>query len=165
MTVELSESVINGRFQYSEKPLASPGKCAVCGAVDRPVIDFGFDVDYYGAVYFCVDCLRAAVHVADLYEGSAQQTRTVPLQFLDVEAVNEYLARSNVAAIALNSILADYIAARQVYEQPAEESDDIHDEPAESAERDFESSNQFLIGEGPVSVPASNDSPIKPFDF
>lgn len=164
MTVELSESVINGRFKYSEKPLASPGKCAVCGAVDRPVIDFGMDLDYYGAVLFCVDCLRGAVGVADLYEDSATQTRTVPLQFLDVEAVNEYLARSNIAARALNSILASYIAASEVDEQSAEELNDVHGESADSTEQVNESSDQLLISEGPVSVPASSSKP-DPFDI
>lgn len=155
MTAELSESVINGRFKYSEKPLASPGKCAVCGAVDRPVIDFGFDLDYYGAVFFCVDCLRGAVQIADLYEEDTPKIRAVPLQFLDVEAVNEYLARSNVANRALTSILADYIAASEVHDEPAEESSDVHDDTASGSDESTESSDQLLISEGPVSVPAN----------
>lgn len=164
MTVELSESIINGRFQYSEKPLASPGKCAVCGAVDRPVIDFGMDLDYYGAVLMCVGCVRSAAEVADLYEGKAAPVRTVPLQFLDVEAVNEYLARSNVANRALTSILASYIAASEVDEQPAEESNDVHGQSADSTESTDESSIELFIGEGPTSVPASS-SKSDPFDL
>lgn len=157
MTAELSESIINGRFQYSEKPLASPGKCAVCGAVDRPVIDFGMDLDYYGAVFFCVDCLRGAVQVADLYEDSAPKVRAVPLQFLDVEAVNEYLARSNIANRALNSILAAYIAASELDEDSTEKSDAVYDEPADRAEQSIKSSDTLFIGEGPDSVPANPD--------
>jgi hypothetical protein len=144
--------------------MASPGKCAVCGAVDRPVIDFGMDLDYYGAVLFCVDDLRSALEVAELYEDPAARTQTVPLQFLDVEAVNEYLARSNVAARALNSILAGYITASALDDKPAEESDVIHDESTDSAERDSEQGDKLLISEGPVSVPASGSLP-DPFDI
>jgi len=49
---------LTSRFKLVEKPVAHPGKCVVCGAVDRPCIDFGMDIDDYGAVYFCTDCMR-----------------------------------------------------------------------------------------------------------
>lgn len=42
-------------------PVALPGKCIICGASDntdgRFYIDFGFEIDFYGVVYFCSHCL------------------------------------------------------------------------------------------------------------
>lgn len=67
--VELTLSQINGRFKLLEKPAALPGKCAVCGAVDRPVIDFGMDLDVYGAVYICVDDMTAAAQILGMVDG------------------------------------------------------------------------------------------------
>ena len=158
MSVELSESVINGRFKYSEKPMALPGKCAVCGSVERPVVDFGADVDGYGAVLICSDCIKSAAELVSLVEGNVQTQVVPPLNFLDVEAVNEYLARSNVASAALNSILADYIAARQMAGEATGDDAGIHEEPAESTKSVNESDTTISVSEGPLSVPANRSS-------
>lgn len=44
-----------------ENPVALPGKCACCGASDnddgRKYVDIGFELDFYGVVYFCTHCL------------------------------------------------------------------------------------------------------------
>lgn len=53
-------SVANARFQLLDRPLTLPGKCAVCGTADRSVVDFGADVDWFGAIYLCVSCLTEA---------------------------------------------------------------------------------------------------------
>ncbi len=59
-------SPVLGRIQLLDRPFASPGKCAVCGSVTRPVIDFNFNLDWYGAVYFCVECMADAGRVIGL---------------------------------------------------------------------------------------------------
>lgn len=72
----------HSRFKVLERPFASPGKCAVCGSTDRPVVDFGFDLDWYGTVYFCVECLTEVATVVNMvpvsalhiYEGEFEQT-------------------------------------------------------------------------------------------
>jgi hypothetical protein len=47
------------RVQILPVPVAEPGVCALCGSGNKPVIDFGKQLDWYGAVYFCVaDCMR-----------------------------------------------------------------------------------------------------------
>lgn len=46
------------RVQLLDLPVAEPGVCALCGAANKPVIDFGKQLDWYGAVYFCQDCIR-----------------------------------------------------------------------------------------------------------
>lgn len=44
-----------------------PAKCISCGGTGlrdgRKFIDFGLNVDYYGAVYFCVPCFSAGIEV------------------------------------------------------------------------------------------------------
>lgn len=44
------------RFQIVDRPVAHPGKCVVCGATDRPVIDWNMDIEDFGTVYVCLDC-------------------------------------------------------------------------------------------------------------
>lgn len=44
------------RFQIVERPYSHPGKCVVCGATDRPVIDWNMDLDDFGTIYMCLEC-------------------------------------------------------------------------------------------------------------
>lgn len=46
------------RIKLLDLPVAAPGVCALCGSANKPVIDFGKQLDWYGAVYFCQDCIR-----------------------------------------------------------------------------------------------------------
>lgn len=54
----------NSRFTLLDMPSQHPGCCIVCGAVDRPVVDFGADIDWehkgVGRAYFCEYCIRQA---------------------------------------------------------------------------------------------------------
>lgn len=46
------------RIQVVDAPPAAPGKCAVCGTTQGPMVDIGMNLEFYGVVYFCVDnCL------------------------------------------------------------------------------------------------------------
>lgn len=50
---------VNSRVKILDVPVMAPGVCALCGSATKPVVDFGKSLDWYGAVYFCVeDCLR-----------------------------------------------------------------------------------------------------------
>lgn len=96
---DLTLSQLNGRFKLLSRPVAAPGKCAVCGAVNRAVIDFNFDLDYYGAVYFCVECLKAAAEILGLVDGELL-TRAELIQRAHVqqltraeEITGEYVSR------------------------------------------------------------------------
>lgn len=47
-----------GRIQITRgTPICQPGKCIVCGAVEGKFVDFGFEIDFYGVVYFCSHCV------------------------------------------------------------------------------------------------------------
>lgn len=155
MNVELPESVVNGRFKYLDKPVTLPGKCAVCGAVNKPVIDFGLDLDYYGTVVICVECMHNAMQVVGLYENPPTAPVVPPLDYLDVEAVNEYLTRANASITSLNAILA-VVRGTLVDAETAEEHSRFYDEPDTLPFGEFESVDSTSLVEGPISV--STDS-------
>lgn len=43
-----------------EERLMAPGCCMVCNSITGDFIDFLFDQDFYGAVYFCISCIKQA---------------------------------------------------------------------------------------------------------
>lgn len=60
----------SGRFKLLDAPYASPGKCGLCGyaasgenepADKRQYVDFNLDFEYYGALYFCTECLHSLI--------------------------------------------------------------------------------------------------------
>lgn len=61
MTIEAGlELSPQSRFSVHDNPDVAPGKCAVCSSVGgdgRKFIDFGMQLDWYGAVYFCTFCV------------------------------------------------------------------------------------------------------------
>ena len=52
---------VTSRFSIHENPNVAPGICCMCGSSGgdgRTFVDFGFQLDVYGAVYFCSECVR-----------------------------------------------------------------------------------------------------------
>ena len=77
MTTELHlipEHNPTSRFKLTNLPLVTPGKCACCGAVDRPVVDFDMTVQFYGAVLLCITCLAEAARLIDMTDGANVRT-------------------------------------------------------------------------------------------
>lgn len=114
MTVELPPSLASGRFQIQERPVSAPGNCSVCGSVERPVLDFGTTIDYYGAVLLCTHCIESAytlMVMVGVIEDSAN-SRAVPLlsdqNLLNAGSINEYVLRATDSIDRLRSIL-DYV--------------------------------------------------------
>ena len=59
-TVTDFEVAPNSRVTVHDNPNMAPGKCCMCGDAgsdERKFIDFGMQLDVYGAVYFCDVCL------------------------------------------------------------------------------------------------------------
>lgn len=54
----------SSRFQVLERPTVYPGICICCGSVNRPVVNFGVQIDYeregYGALLLCEFCCKQA---------------------------------------------------------------------------------------------------------
>lgn len=90
-------SVANARFQLLERPLVEPGKCSVCGTAERPVIDFGAYVQWYGAIYICESCLADAARTINMvYASELDEAREKASQsFLSQCAAYEVMVVSN----------------------------------------------------------------------
>jgi hypothetical protein len=55
------------RFHFTPvENLPFPGSCAICGSSRRPCIDFRIDIDYFGTLLVCTECIIESVHVPEL---------------------------------------------------------------------------------------------------
>lgn len=105
----LSPSKINARVKVLEKPVAHPGKCVVCGAVNTSVVDIGLDVDNYGVIYFCVTCLAEigrAIHLvptAELMDNS-RETESIVKDYCD--RTNQVLVNVDTVRVIGSSVFA-----------------------------------------------------------
>jgi len=170
------------RFQLLPSPVTHPGKCAVCGAVNRPVVDFGANVDFYGALYFCESCLAEAATLIGMIPAET-------LEGVRVEAgqsIREYLFQKQMRVVtdefynaAVNFIGAFHLsnAVDPIYSVPeddesdgAEVPDDANGTPetvvsTDATDSEFvgepgkaeseidEQGFDFAFDEGPDSVP------------
>lgn len=121
--------MINGRFKIvSAGNLPAPGKCVVCGTVERDCLDFGLDIDYFGAVLLCATCMGEAATVMGL-TASTQPTPLYPN--LDEKAVCDYVRNADDAIRRLLTLLPP--ASFDHTPESLDDSDfkgDINNEPA-----------------------------------
>lgn len=168
MNVKLPESVINGRFQYSDRPNVLPGKCAVCGSVERPVIDFGMQLDFYGAVLLCTTCILEAASLIAKVEGATPVVS--PFVILpDSGTINEYVHNAVDSINRLNNVL-DYFGFKSAGPQdaiPGESKDEGISSTAESKSDTTAPQDNYLpFDEGPTSVSTSgSDESSRFFDL
>jgi hypothetical protein len=171
MAVELTEAQINGRFQIVDRPLALPGKCAVCGAVDRPVVDFGFDLDDYGVVYICVDDFKAGARLLGLVDVSQLVQPSLPDEVRDlvhgyIDGINDLSGR---LALGLSAI--EWSSPSSIDEKSddvqnfdgRESSDNIVDGSVE--DRTSEQDSESIVVERPTSVSDSSSDGLTLFEF
>ena len=60
------------RFSVHINANSAPGKCCACGSAGddgRQFIDFGMQLDWYGAVYFCTFCVTELCAAAGFVHG------------------------------------------------------------------------------------------------
>jgi hypothetical protein len=113
MTAPAAEEThdVNSRFRIMERPEIMPGKCAVCGGVSRPVVDFGLNIQFYGAVMLCVDCVSEAgvrvgmVRPEDNAEDNLQTGQSVT-EFLEA---HDFKVVTRELHDALASVVSCYI--------------------------------------------------------
>lgn len=57
----------SGRVQIVDGPTQAPGVCVLCGKPNdnNPFVYFGMDEDFYGAFYFCTECLQEVAAAVD----------------------------------------------------------------------------------------------------
>lgn len=97
----------NARVQVYKHPPAAPGKCVVCGfggdAEDsRTFIDFGFDLDYYGVVYFCSNCIVEVANAIGFVSG--EQYEAVAKENADL--TERLIGATNERDFAIDSLRA-----------------------------------------------------------
>lgn len=55
------------RFHFvPAESLPFPGTCAICGSNRRPCIDYHIDIDYFGTLLVCTECIIESIHVEEL---------------------------------------------------------------------------------------------------
>lgn len=135
-----------GRFQICKVPPNLPGKCVVCGAWGsdgRDFIDFGFDIDFYGTVYFCSCCLTEVCNKLGYIN---------PEQWNSVNTMNDELIRRIQTLEAENGLLRSSLSSIDLVRSYYGSSDDgeVPEESTESDEgeselTDFKSSESDLF--------------------
>lgn len=163
---ELTLSQINGRFKVLDGPVALPGKCAVCGGVKGKFVDFGLDLDFYGAVIFCVPCIVAAAEVVDLIPGS--KYRELEDQYaLAIANITEAESIINGYADRYNTLHDDFISSLRGTGTPNAQSDEASvSEPEQATPGNSEQISDSVIDEGSTSVSSSSsDGDGSIFDF
>ena len=158
------------RFQLLPSPVVAPGKCAVCGVAEGPVVDFGMTVEFYGAVLLCVTCMVEASRVVDMVprtelsaaEESLAQSFATQLIERDLVAVSHdhYIAITTNLSHLSNAVLsagtyhADLVAESFASAEPTlfDDSEGIESGDAGSSEQD----DNVVSDEGPARVSANS---------
>lgn len=155
------------RFKLLSRPLAAPGKCACCGAVDRPVVDFGLDVRWFGVVYFCELCLTeigqiiGLVPESELLEVKQDSARTFKDQVLsrDLTVISNeqldtpaYSLRNILDALASSFYGGDYSMAERLAERTERTVPETTKDNGGVIEQEYDS----FISKGPASVSSSS---------
>jgi hypothetical protein len=133
------------------RTLPLPGKCAICGYAGagtdgqprRSFLDIGLDVDYYGAVIFCEQC------VVDL---------VLPLGFHAPEAYDAIVAKLQHATLMLSRMQNDNTHLRAIVSSGASLTPNSESNAVVSAESNSDPAQTELAldeptsDEGPTSV-------------
>lgn len=110
------------KIRVLEAPRLAPGVCTVCGCSDnedRQYVDTGWDIEFYGVVYFCTFCfLEVANHVgcltkeqSEALEDELNRAKQTILNFRNKEkivddALNQ-LRTSGLLDLAVTGMLDD----------------------------------------------------------
>lgn len=165
MTVELTLADINGRFQVLNRPMANPGKCCVCGAVNKPVVDFGLSLDWYGAVYICVEDMKAAARILNMVDRELL-TQAELVRRPDAEKVRETTSEFVERVSDLVYEYADRFS--HVCSLPAEVQSEILDRESKTIQRSNEENSRTNDStprdERPAGLPGSSSNEFRIFD-
>lgn len=164
--------VNNSRFKLMDRPSAIPGKCAVCGAVDRPVVDTGWNAEYYGVVYFCVLCLAEVAGIIGMVDGKliqeaeADSARQFEAELVkrDVRVItNEQYLLCLTAIGRLHASFSDIVRVPSNEDEPEATVTELA--TAKTNSRTSKQKSKPVIDEGPISVPDGNVDGDNPFNF
>lgn len=128
MTLPILTLRPNSRFSINEFPPNLPSKCAVCGSPGgdgRKFIDFGFDLDFYGTIYFCTNCLGECANTQgyatpDQYNYALSQNEELEFKLSQMEAENAIFRNSLNSLNFLGTGRLNGENSRQVSEESSE---------------------------------------------
>lgn len=103
-TVDVQTGLSRFRIVNSNQMIA-PGKCAVCGAFSHGTfIDFGFELDYYGVVYICIEnCFKELANLQDYYSPAQHKMAMAELEAKRFE-LNEALDKIEILERIVNDL-------------------------------------------------------------
>lgn len=98
------EMLAMSKYRILAIPDVKPHKCANCGSTkidDRKYVDFGLEVDWYGAVMLCTHCLKDIANTAGLFTKLEMKILDLELKNKDIQQLQEQGARlhENVAKL------------------------------------------------------------------
>lgn len=144
----------SGRIKLLDSPVALPGKCAICGSIGgdgREFIDFGFELDYYGVIYFCSFCFSETAGSLGYIPPSAWKISEEEI----TEATNKVskLEAENVKLrVALNSL--DFLGSHVF--------DSLDDSPSEQPNEGQKPANTESVKQidesGSSDIPKAGDN-------
>lgn len=74
---ELKKLSPQSRFSINDTASLPPGVCFICnvggGVDDRKFLDFGKQMKWYGAVYFCSECIKEIAQALDFYPAEVMK--------------------------------------------------------------------------------------------
>lgn len=105
-------------------PPCQPGCCAMCGSTTGRFIDFGLQLDWYGAVYFCWDCITQIANALE-YINQAQW-KPIKAYNDELRVINNNLLDQNEA---LRNELASMGSVRDLINASTRSVDSVDEEP------------------------------------
>jgi len=149
-----------------------PNKCAVCGSVERDLIDFGLTFDFEGAVMFCTDCcaelaskigwIKPQQYLEAVKEAANIRTNLDRAVAEVTRFVNVFVDSSNALGTSVDLLLKSPAIVDAT--EPKQDFIPIFGSPGEEGPASYGSDGQDdrnAGDEGPVSVPASSSDESK----
>lgn len=76
-------------MQVLQLPTSLPGKCSLCGASDnndgREYVDIGFELDFYGVIYFCTHCFSEISTAVGFFSSDKYHTKNAELESVEIK--------------------------------------------------------------------------------
>lgn len=153
--MSLPKNSVDSRIQLLDRPKAAPGHCAICGFAGgfesdgRKFIDWGWDIDFYGAVIICSLCVENIANLLgfaspEQVAGYENSLTVYLLRVSDLEAENAGL-RSSVDSF-------DFLRTLSVPNEPGAEAE----KPFDPVVDEQDSSG------GPEIIPDSSGDGLEP---
>lgn len=151
--VRSQETLVNSKFRIvAAGNLPAPGKCSVCGSVERDAVDFGLDIEFYGRVLICVECVHDAQStVGELMGDNTEESPAASLSQMHKDAIYEYLTNADESIRRLLTLLpvADFDFTVDALDDYEEVPGNEPETPTESGTNDEKPGKSFDPFSGP----------------